>query len=153
VSKAIGKLPWLTSIAVIFWYALYGWGLSAVISPLSSWLIAIAIAAFLAAAVNIALLLALPATLATTWLVGLPLALNTAIYKGNDRIEAIANTFSSGIAFAIMTFIVAAFWFSPLFWMKWWMHKNGFHRFQIFWAIALSSWIGLGFGWLIGRWQ
>ncbi len=154
MSDAIKKLPWLTSIAVLLWYTLYGWELSAVTSPLLSWGIAIAIAAFLAAAVNIALLLAVPATLVITWLVGLPLALDTALVKGNEQVETFARTLgSNGLAFAALTFILAAFWFSPLFWAKWQMTKNGFRRNQIFWTIALSSWLGLGLGWIIGRWQ
>jgi hypothetical protein len=154
VSNAIKKLPWLTSIAVLLWYTLYGWALSVLSSPLLSWGIASAIAAFLAAAINIALLLAVPATLAITWLVGLPLALNTALVKGNEQVETFTRTLgTNGITFAALTFILASFWFSPLFWAKWQMTKNGFRRNQIFWTITLSSWLGLGLGWLIGRWQ
>lgn len=150
----IKKLPWLTSIAVLLWYTLYGWGLSVESPPLLSWGIAGAIAAFLAAAINIAWLLAIPATFAVTWLVGLPLAQSTALLKGNEQVETFARTLSSnGIAFAALSFILAAFWFSPLFWAKWQMTKNGFHRNQIFWTITISSWLGLGLGWLIGRWQ
>ncbi|NKB17017.1 MAG: hypothetical protein HC770_00975 [Pseudanabaena sp. CRU_2_10] len=153
MSDAIKKLPWLTSIAVLLWYTIYGWALSMLSSPLLSWGIASAIAAFLAAAINIAWLLAVPATLAVTWLVGLPLALNTAVVKGNEQVENIANVLGSGIGFLGSTFLLAAFWFSPLFWAKWQMTKNGFHRNQIFWAITFSSWLGLGLGWVIGRWQ
>jgi hypothetical protein len=153
VSDVIKKLPWLTSIAVLLWYTLYGWGLSAVSSPLMSWGIASAIAAFLAAAINIAWLLAVPATLAITWLVGLPLALNTAVVKGNEQVENIANVLGSGIGFLGSTFLLAAFWFSPLFWAKWEMTKRGFRRNHIFWTITISSWLGLGLGWIIGRWQ
>ncbi|WP_019498060.1 hypothetical protein [Pseudanabaena sp. PCC 6802] len=159
MKNSIEKLPWLTALAVVLWYTLYGWELSVVVSPLSSWLIAAAIAAFLAAAINIALLLAIPGILAATWLVGLPLALNTALIKGtawsrdDDRVIALVNTLGSGITFIVMTFILSAFWFSPLFWAKWQMTKKGFHRIQIFWTITFSSWVGLGLGWLIGRWQ
>jgi hypothetical protein len=159
VNNSIAKLPWLTALAVLLWYALYGWELSVVNSPLFSWLTAAAIAAMLAAAINIALLIAIPGTLAATWLVGLPLALNTILIKGtawsrdDDQVLALVNTLGSGITFVVMTFILAACWFSPLFWAKWRMTKKGFHRLQIFWTITLSSWVGLGLGWLIGRWQ
>jgi hypothetical protein len=159
VNNSIAKLPWIAALAVLLWYTLYGWELSVVNSPLFSWLIAAAIAAFLAAAINIALLLAVPSTLAATWLVGLPLALNAALIKGtawskdDEQVIDLVNTLGSGITFIVMTFILAAFWFSPLFWAKLQMTKKGFHRIQIFWTIALSSWVGLGLGWLIGRWQ
>jgi hypothetical protein len=152
VSDILKRLPWLITIVVVLWYSLYGWSLSTTISPPLYWLVAAAIALSLSAAIISAFLLAVPVTLALSYLVAAPLALNAAIFKGNEQVFGLANTFSTRpTLFFALALILALFWFSPLFWSKRQMAERGFSRNQTFWILTTFSWVGLGLGWLIGR--
>ncbi len=151
MNEILKKLPWITSPVVLFWYILYGWGLSAINSPPLYWLIAFCIAAGIVAAMISTLLLAVPASLALSWAIAMPLALETAIFKGNEQIQNLANTFRTGALFFALALVLATFWFSPLFWAKRQMAVKGFSRVQIFWYLTVVSWLGLGLGLLLGK--
>ncbi len=121
-------------------------------SPLLYWAIALGIAAFLVMTVNYSLILAVPVTIGVSVFILSPLALNTAINRGNEQIQAIANLAGQGALFIAFTVVMAIIWFSPLFWSNREMVRREFSRTQTFWFLTITSWIGLGLGWLLGRW-
>ncbi len=151
MNEILKRLPWITSTTVLFWYIVYGWGLVEIKAPLLYWLAALGIGIFLNAAIIGYLFIAVPAILAVSWAVAVPLALETAIVKGNEQIQNLANTFRSGVLFFSLAFVLAAFWFSPLFWTQRQMLGKGFSRNQTFWYLTVISYLGLGLGWALGR--
>jgi len=149
----LSKIPWLTPAILMFCYCLYGWGLSVIMSPFLYWAIALGISAFLVMAINYSLILAVPITIGATVFIISPLALDAAIIRGNEYVQAIANTISKrGGLFVASIVVMAILWFSPLFWSNREMARNGFTKMQIFWFLTIVSWLGLGLGWLLGRW-
>ena len=136
----------------MFCYCLYGWGLSIIAAPLLYWAIAYFIAAFLVVAVNYSLLVAIPTTLGAGLFIATPLVLDTAIARGNDYLQSLANMARGGFLYAIFGFVISLLWFSPLFWSKREMGKKEFNRLQIFGFLTVNSWLGLSLGWLLGRW-
>jgi hypothetical protein len=148
---AVRKKPWLTPLAIVLWYGLYGWGLAAINSPFSYWLGATGVAAAMAAAIHTALLLAVPLTMIASWVVAAPLFLDTVIFKGSDRLQQIANVFADGIAFFALSFVLGAFWFAVIFWFKRQMERTSLTPRQSFGMLTILSCLGLGLGWLLDQ--
>jgi hypothetical protein len=150
------KMPWLLLLSVLFWYTLYGLGLWATYQPPLFWLIGFSVAGVIAAAVSTFQLVAVPLIFAATWLIGLRLILDTIIIRGSEDLSrlvsaAVSKGWQGGLIYGAMTLLLAAFWFSPLFFAMRQMKRKGLGRSQIFWGLAIASWIGLLFGWLVSH--
>jgi hypothetical protein len=149
-----GNFPWLLLLCIISWYILYGFGLWATNQPTLYWIVAVTVATFLAGAIATSQLLAVPLFLLATWLFPLRLLIDSLIVRGSDELGRSVNLFLKGgwLNMAVtgaIAFLLALFWFSPLFLAQRRMKRNGFSRRIIFFGLAIASWIGLGLGRLI----
>jgi hypothetical protein len=94
--------------------------------------------------------------LLATWLIAVRLLVNSSIARGSEEFGQLVNRYMNngwqGVAlWAVLTLLLALFWFSPLFFAERRMKRNRFPKGQIFWSLAIASWLGLGLGWLISR--
>ncbi|MDX1978392.1 MAG: hypothetical protein SFT94_12035 [Pseudanabaenaceae cyanobacterium bins.68] len=154
-NKSKGKLPWLLICIVISWYLLYGLGLRATYQPLLFWLVAATTGSCLAGVVTTYQFLALSLCLGAAWGLSLPLLINTLIVRASNGFERILELYEQQGWLGVLisgasVLLLALCWYSPLFFCQRRMARNGFSRRQVFFTLAISSWVGLCLGWLIG---
>lgn len=149
------RVPWLLLSTVTGWYFLYGLGLCASYQPLFFWLVAVTTASCVAGAITTYQFLALTLCLGAAWSLSLPLLINTLIVRGNNGLEQVLQLYEQqGWLGALITgasvFLLGLCWYSPLFFCQRSMNRNGFSRRQVFFILAIASWLGLCLGLAIG---
>ncbi|AFY72731.1 hypothetical protein Syn7502_00581 [Synechococcus sp. PCC 7502] len=152
MNETIKKLPWLTCVVIIFFYCLYGWGLTVISAPILYWAIAFGASAFLSMTITYSFLVSLPTILLASIFVITPLLLDVSVIRGGDVLLLLVNNFRNVFLFATLAVVIAMLWFSPLFWSHRVLKTSDLSTKKIIGILTFCSWVGLGLGRLLGIW-